>query len=57
MRNYQILHSGKQYSNLKGTVLLLLFYISVTVRSSNMSITYTIKWMWNSTAVDNSQCK
>jgi hypothetical protein len=31
----------------KGMVLLFSFYIPVTVGSSTMSITHTLKWVWN----------
>jgi len=46
MRDYPTLHSFTNYS--KGTALLVLFYISITVGSSIMSVTHTLKWVWNS---------
>jgi hypothetical protein len=41
MTDYPALHFDKNYS--KGKVLLLLFYISITVGSSIMSKTRTLK--------------
>jgi len=43
MKHYPTLHVDTNYS--QGTVLLLLFYISVTEGSSIMSLTRTLKYM------------
>ena len=46
LSNYPTLHVDTYWN--KGTTLLALFYISVTEGSSTMSISCTLKWVWNS---------